>query len=120
MTDNPIAAAWAATGNRVALANDVFRRVNGSRKDWHTTPGVMAQGAEFLMRAVAAVIAFDTFTPDNDPYGEHDFGSLMIDGHKLFWKIDCYDREDMTKGSEDPADPTVTKRVLTIMLASEY
>lgn len=120
MTDNPIAAAWAATGNRVAFANDVFRRVNGSRKDWNTTPGVMGLGGGFLMRAVAVVVAFDAFTPDNDPYGEHDFGSFMLDGYKLFWKIDCYDRNDMTMGSPDPADPTVTRRVLTIMLASEY
>lgn len=120
MTDNPIAAAIAATGNPIAFANDVFRRISGSRKDWHTTPGVMALGSAFLMRAVAAVIAFDAFTPDNDPYGEHDFGSLTLDGHKLFWKIDYYDRNDMTCGSEDPADPTVTHRVLTIMLASEY
>lgn len=119
MTDNPIAAANAAT-NHLQLANDVFRSISGSRKDWHATSGVVALGGKFLMRAVAAVIAYDAFAPDNDPYGEHDFGSFTLDDHKLFWKVDCYDRADMTKVSRNPADPTVTRRVMTIMLASEY
>lgn len=38
---------------------------------------------------------------------------------KVFWKIEAYDR-DLRFGSEDPANPAVTRRVLTIMLASEY
>lgn len=39
---------------------------------------------------------------------------------KIFWKIDyCADRS-CARGSEDPADPTRSFRVLTIMLASEY
>ena len=63
--------------------------------------------------------AFDTFTSDNDPYGEHDFGTIEWRGTRLFWKIDCYD-PDMRFGSSDPADPSVTARVLTIMLAEEY
>jgi hypothetical protein len=59
------------------------------------------------------------FTPDNDPHGEHDFGSFTLVGRKFFWKIDYYDRE-MVHGSEEPADPAKTMRVLTILLASEY
>ncbi|MEQ8826157.1 MAG: DUF3768 domain-containing protein, partial [Parvibaculum sp.] len=62
---------------------------------------------------------FDDFTPDNDPHGEHDFGSVRIDENAIFWKIDYYDRS-MEAGSPDPADPEVTTRVLTIMLADEY
>jgi hypothetical protein len=34
------------------------------------------------------LIAFDTFTNDNDPHRERDFGSFDLDGEKLFWKID--------------------------------
>jgi hypothetical protein len=66
-----------------------------------------------------AVAKFDTFDESNDPYGEHDFGALEIEGERLFWKIDYYDR-NLSAHSPDPADPSVTTRVLTIMLADEY
>jgi Protein of unknown function (DUF3768) len=52
-------------------------------------------------------------------YGEHDFGSFELEGEKLYWKIDCYDKK-MRFGSEDPSDPEQTTRVLTILLAEEY
>jgi hypothetical protein len=55
----------------------------------------------------------------NDPYGEHDFGALTVEDRKIFFKIDYYDRA-LAGGSPDPADPRVTTRVLTIMLAEEY
>ncbi len=72
--------------------------------------------APLILRAVAE---FDDFTQGNDPYREHDFGSLTFDGHKVFWKIDYYDKL-MQFGSPDPSDPDVTSRVLTVFLASEY
>jgi hypothetical protein len=65
------------------------------------------------------VTQFDAFSPDNDPYGEHDFGSFDQAGDTIFWKIDYYDAE-LKHGSQDPSDPAVTARVLTIMLAEEY
>ena len=51
--------------------------------------------------------------------GEHDFGSFEIGEQRFFWKIDYYDLS-LCYGSNDPAEPTLTKRVLTIMLAEEY
>ena len=66
------------------------------------------------------VTEFDTFTHENDPHGEHDFGSFDYKGSKFFWKIDYYDKNDMDQGSEDPSDPEKTLRVLTIMFASDY
>jgi len=65
------------------------------------------------------VETFDDFTPDNDPYREHDFGAFEHNSEKIFWKIDYYDAT-LTYGSEDPSDPKQTVRVVTIMLASEY
>ncbi len=62
---------------------------------------------------------FDSFTEDNDPHGKHDFGAFEHEGKRVFWKIDYY-APDMEHGSENPADPKQTVRVLTIMLASEY
>ena len=83
------------------------------------TRGITALGVGMLPVVVKAVATFNAFGPDNDPYDEHDFGSLTIGTEKVFWKIDYYDRS-MEFGSPNPADPTVTTRVLTIFLASEY
>ena len=52
---------------------------------------------------------FSEFTPDNDPHGEHDFGSFTLVGREFFWKIDYHDR-GMIHGSEDPTDPEKTTR----------
>lgn len=62
---------------------------------------------------------FSEFTPDNDPAGEHDFGGFEFCNRRFLWKIDYYD-ERMEYGSEDPADPKQTTRVLTLMLAEDY
>lgn len=72
-----------------------------------------------LPEVFEAVRSFDRFTDDNDPYGEHDFGSVVVGGETLFWKFDYYDLSLQTD-SPDAADPSVTVRVLTVMLAEEY
>ena len=63
--------------------------------------------------------AFDDFCHANDPHEEHDFGSFEVDGHTIFFKIDYFDRE-LSMHSPDPADPAITQRVITIMLAEDY
>lgn len=83
------------------------------------TPGLMALGPNAVETAVKAIAAFDDFCQANDPYGEHDFGALEVEGQPVFFKIDYYDLT-MRRRSPDPADPSVTERVITIMLASEY
>ncbi|MDA9020319.1 DUF3768 domain-containing protein [Flavimaricola sp.] len=85
---------------------------------------VIAQGiASLEEHVISAILAqvrsYDSFTPDNDPYGEHDFGSFRWGDVQVFWHWDYYDL-DYSMHSMDPADETVTARVLTIMLAEEY
>jgi hypothetical protein len=83
------------------------------------TKGIIALGAKRQMTILSAIAAYDTFDPENDPYGEHDFGALTVEGERILFKIDYLDR-GLTGHSPDPADPTVTTRVLTVMLAEEY
>ena len=98
--------------------NDQFRRsfVGGAVM---LTASVIALGADKQALIIAAVRAFEAFNSDNDPYGEHDFGSLEVADESIFFKIDYF---DLTRAmhSANAADPTVTERVLTIMLASDY
>lgn len=83
------------------------------------TPGIAALGAETVARIVKTIAIYDDFCHANDPYEEHDFGSFEVDGQTIFFKIDYYDKA-LAFHSPDPADPSVTERVITIMLAEEY
>lgn len=83
------------------------------------TAGINALAQMTRLRVFEAVRTFDCFTPDNDPYGEHDCGVVEVEGLKVIWKFDYYD-PTFSVHSTDPADSSVTGRVLTIMLADEY
>jgi hypothetical protein len=83
------------------------------------TTGVAALGPEAVARIAKTIAVYDDFCHANDPYEEHDFGSFEVDGHKLFFKIDYLDKSHCYH-SPDPSDPSVTERVITIMLAAEY
>ena len=83
------------------------------------TAGVAALGAEAVARIVKTIAVYDDFCHANDPYEEHDFGSFEVDGQTIFFKIDYYDKS-RSYHSPDPSDPSVTERVITIMLAEEY
>jgi Protein of unknown function (DUF3768) len=83
------------------------------------TTGVAALGDEAVARIVKTIAVYDDFCRDNDPHCEHDFGAFEADGHTIFFKINYYD-PTLTYHSDDPADPSITHRVITIMLAQEY
>ena len=83
------------------------------------TTGVAALGPEAVDRIVKTISVFDDFCHANDPHQEHDFGAFEAEGESVFFKIDYFDN-DLSCLSPDPTDPTVTKRVITVMLASEY
>ncbi|HEX5865738.1 MAG TPA: DUF3768 domain-containing protein [Casimicrobiaceae bacterium] len=107
-----------ANAARIRELNDAFRRTFSGGKVVMTA-GVDALPDMVKAAALKKAATFDAFTDDNDPHGEHDFGSFELCGRKFFWKIDYYDRA-MEYGSEDPGDPDKTTRVMTVMLASEY
>jgi len=98
--------------------NDSFRRtfVGGAVMITDGVERLPAVDRSALLRAVRAFEAFDS---GNDPYREHDFAAVELDGRSYFWKIDYHDLS-MEAGSPDPADPAVTCRILTIMCAEEY
>lgn len=72
------------------------------------TRGIAEKFGHCMGRIMDRVKQYDTFTPDNDPWKEHDFGAFEFEGEKCFWKIDDYDGVD---GIE---------LVLTVMLAEEW
>ena len=83
------------------------------------TPGVAALGQQAVERIVKTISVYDDFCHANDPHEEHDFGSFEAEGTTIFFKIDYYD-STRTHHSPDPAEPSVTERVITIMLDEEY
>ena len=103
---------------RIRNLNDSLRKGRGEGQLF-LTEGIVALGQGTISDVLALLRDFDDFSKDNDPYGEHDFGAFSYRGERIFWKIDYYDRS-LRYGSGDPADPTVTTRVLTVMLAREY
>lgn len=105
---------------RIAALNDAFRKsFDPKLGKVMLTAGVNSLPSGIRAMAIRKTATFDAFTSENDPHGEHDFGSFDLAGEKFFFKIDYY-APDMEHGSEDPSDPSTTVRVPTIMLAEEY
>jgi hypothetical protein len=101
--------------NKIALLNDAFRRSFSGGKVTMTA-GVYALPDMVKAEALKKAATFDDFSEENDPYGEHDFGSFELCGRKFFWKIELYEEPEVKDKNGEP----VVTRVLTIMLASEY
>lgn len=115
--------------------NDAARERPGASSIANVTMGFHAMPDADRFAALAAIVSYSRFDSDNDPYGEHDFGAVyrLRDGawtedrpddadtitETVFWKVDYYDTS-LNFGSDAPWKPEQTKRVLTIMLASEY
>jgi hypothetical protein len=94
---------------RIRALNDELRQ-NFAGGIAVMTPGIAALGAEAVARIVKTIAVYDDFCHANDPHEEHDFGAFDADGHRVFFKIDYYDKT-LTYHSPDPADPSVTERV---------
>ncbi len=133
MSAAPISAREQAA--RIARLNDLARQAMGVACTVVATVGFRSLSDADQSRVRELIETFDAFTEDNDPHGERDFGCVYQLGNgrwtterprireeereRVFWKLDYYDRE-LRFASEDAADPAITRRVLTIMLADEY
>jgi hypothetical protein len=113
----------------IVAQNDAFRRLaclgvppeQPVQGRMHVTRSLMEAGDVFMAEAVKATGEFETFEPENDPEGWHDFGAVTIRGKTVFWKLDLYEAEtDFRYGAEDPGNPDTTTRVLTIMMAQDW
>jgi hypothetical protein len=102
--------------DRIRDLNDAFR-TKLARGRVILTRGIV--GREDANEILERVKSFEAFDEGNDPHHEHDFGGFKAGTDTVFFKIDYYN-VDLSQGSPDPADPDVTTRVLTIMLAGEY
>ena len=76
---------------RIRELNDEFRKLR-MPSGWNSgkvviTSGVQNTLGKMVLEALDLVANFDAFTVDNDPHGEHAFGSIEIENHQLFWKI---------------------------------
>jgi Protein of unknown function (DUF3768) len=120
---------------RIARLNDLARRAMGVACTAVATVGFRSLPEADQSQVRELVETYDAFDEDNDPHGERDFGCVYRlscgrwttarprvcdeERERVFWKLDYYDR-DLRFGSEDAANPAVTRRVLTIMLSDEY
>ena len=120
---------------RIARLNDLARRAMGVACTAVATVGFRSLPEADQSSVRELIETYDAFDEDNDPHGEREFGCVyqLGDGRwtterprecddereRVFWKLDYYDR-DLRFGSDDAANPAVTRRVLTIMLADEY
>jgi hypothetical protein len=103
---------------KISALNDFFRK-NFIGGKVVLTSGVSRLDEETCNKVLNSVKDFNSFTKDNDPYGEHDFGIVVVKGVGYYWKIDYYDSA-FEMHSPDESDPEVTQRVLTIMRKDEY
>lgn len=104
---------------QIARLNDTLRKT-GEGGTIVVTQGVRHLTGFRPLTVMDALAAYDGFDSDNDPHAERDFGDLMLFGADLLWKIDYYDDAERRFGSEDPANPAATCRVLTVMLATDW
>ena len=111
----------------IAGQNDAFRRsilrttpvADAPQGQFVMTRGVAALGPDAQHALTRRVASFDAFNADSDPHGWHEMGVIDFDGTTTWFKLDLYD-VDYQYGSPEPSDPAQTRRVLTLLLPSEY
>lgn len=103
---------------KIRALNDRLR-TTGQGGQVVMTPGVQVLGRAKIAEIIAKIQAFNEFDENNDPYQEHDFGKVLVDGKAILWKIDYYDHSYRFVSS-DPTDEAITNRVITVMMPEDY
>ena len=104
---------------------EIIRKLNDeARRSFKNVQVMLALGIRIrpekeIAEILERVRTFNNFNKNNDVYGEHDYLSFDYRGEKIIAKIDYYD-QNYRFMSENPADPTITNRVLTIMTAEDF
>jgi len=74
----------------ISRLNDLLR-TQGIGGRIVATLGVQNLSHNTRGKVVEAIRLFDKFEESDDPYKEHDFGSVEVEGGQFFFKIDYYD-----------------------------
>lgn len=103
--------------DEIKKRNDAFRKslIRDSKHKVVLTESVHESPNKDLI--IEAIRNFDSFSGENDPHGEHDFGSVVVAGEKYFFKFDYYDLQ--YEYGADPKEEDYAL-LLTIMHASDY
>lgn len=104
---------------RIQFLNDAYRSCVPYLSDFFVNSNVIEAMGDRQSDLWRAIRDFDKFTDENDPYYEHDFGSVNVNGHEIWWKINYYD-ENREYGSSDPSNPAITHRVMTVYFPEDH
>jgi hypothetical protein len=119
---------------RIAALNDDARGAMGTKCVVETTAGFRGLTPADHAQINAAVARYNLWTIAESHDANRDFGVIFKHANAnwsqetpqggdpieaVFWQIDCFDHAQ-TQISAQPWDETVTTRVLTLMLATEY
>jgi hypothetical protein len=74
------------SAEKIRALNDAFRStMSGGRV--MMTAGVDALPSDVKAMVIRRVATFSEFTPDNDPHGEHDFGSFELGATRTMTRV---------------------------------
>lgn len=99
--------------NHVAIENDWLRTTFSQNRFCKIYLSQIVSTHPKIDKIILTVKSFDSFTEDNDPFGEHNFGKFKLEGESFIWKIDYADPEGFF-------DQTKKHKQLTVMHSSEY
>lgn len=106
----------ARLNDRARLGLDKSARIVVTRNCLATLGPLEGPLAVLNQARILAAMRRCTFSADSP---ERDLGVFALDGHTIWVKVDYFDKA-LAYGSDDPADATVTTRVVTVLLPADW